>query len=237
MGTIGTALTDFWRFAVFQPIKGDPATHWRTYLIVGVLITWIVGFGRYWDDASAKLLLRSGVTSIAYALVLSAFIWLLVLGLKPQRWSYRNVLLMVTMTALPGIIYAIPVEMLMEPSAAGAANMTFLGIVAVWRMAIYFVFLKRVANLPPFALLVGWLLPPSIIVAVLGLYGMMYVIAAGMGGVRTDLDPDFASMQAVALVGMAAWIALPVLALAYIVLAVIRNRPQGSDASPDSRSA
>jgi hypothetical protein len=91
MGTIGVALMDFWRFAVFQPIKGDPAAHWRTYLVIGILITWIVGFGRYWDDESARLLVRSGVTSLAYALVLSAFIWLLVLGLKPQRWSYRNV--------------------------------------------------------------------------------------------------------------------------------------------------
>jgi hypothetical protein len=38
-------------------------------------------------------------------------------------------------------------------------------------------------------------------------------------------------MQAVALVGMAAWIALPLLALAYIVLAVIRNRRQESGVS------
>jgi hypothetical protein len=65
MGTIGVALMEFWRFAVFQPIKGDPAAHWRTYLVIGVVITWIVGFRRYWDDASAKLLVRSGVTSIA----------------------------------------------------------------------------------------------------------------------------------------------------------------------------
>jgi hypothetical protein len=44
-------------------------------------------------------------------------------------------------------------------------------------------------------------------------------------------------MQAIALVGMAAWIALPVLALAYIVLAVIRNKRQESDIPPASRSA
>jgi glucan phosphoethanolaminetransferase (alkaline phosphatase superfamily) len=101
-----------------------------------------------------------------------------------------------------------------------------LGVVAVWRMALYFVFLRRVANLPRFARLIGWLLPPSIIVAVLGLFGMMYVISAGMAGVRNDVDANLASMEAIAVLGMAAWIALPVLVPAYIILALIRNKPQ-----------
>lgn len=224
MGMIGIVLLDFVRFALFRPIKGDPATHWRTYLVTGLAITWIVGFGRYWDNAEAPPLLRSGATSIVYALVLSAFIWLLVLGLKPQRWSYRNTLLMVTMTALPGIIYAIPVEMLMNPSAAGATNMIFLAIVAGWRMALYFVFLKRVGNLPGYPLLIGWLLPPSIIVAVLGAYGMMYAISAGMAGVRDEVDPNLASMEAIAYLGLLSWVALPLLVPAYIFFAVMRNK-------------
>jgi hypothetical protein len=47
-----------------------------------------------------------------------------------------------------------------------------------------------------------------------------------MAGVRADVDANLASMQAIALLGMASWIALPVLVPAYIILALIRNKPQ-----------
>jgi hypothetical protein len=224
METLLTALRDFARFAFFQPLKGDVAKHWRTYLAIGAGLTWIVGLGRYWDNESAPLLLRSGITSLLYAVVLSGFIWLLVLGLKPERWSYRNVLLMVTMTALPGLIYAIPVEMFMDAQSASATNMIFLAIVAVWRMALYYTFLKRVSKLPAYPLLVAWLLPPAIIVAALGVYGALYAIAAGMGGVRDEADPNLASMEAIALVGLASWICLPILIPAYAFFALTRNR-------------
>ena len=131
---------------------------------------------------------------------------------------------MVMMTALPGIIYAIPVEMFLDPNTAGSVNMIFLAIVAGWRMALYFVFLKRVAKLPTYPQLIGWLLPPSIIVAVLGFYGMMYAIAAGMGGVREDADPNLATMEALAMIGLASWMALPLLIPSYIVFAVLRHK-------------
>lgn len=224
MNGIVTVLGDFLRFALFKPLQGDPSKHWRAYLLTGVAITWIVGFGRYWDDAEAPLLLRSGVTSIFYALALSGFIWLLVLGLKPDLWSYRNVLLMVMMTALPGVIYAVPVEMFLDAESAGAINMFFLAIVAAWRMALYYTFLLRVTKLPVYPRLIAWLLPPGIIVAVLGFYGAMYAIAAGMGGVRGEADPQLATMEALALLGMASWISLPLLIPAYIAFAVMRYK-------------
>lgn len=236
MGSIGVVLADFGRFALFQPLKGDPAKHWRTYLLVGFAITWIVGFGRYWDNPSAPFLLRSGVTSIFYTLTLSAFIWLLVLGLKPERWSYRNVLLMVTMTALPGIIYAIPVEMMLDANTAGAVNMILLAIVAAWRMALYFIFLKRVARLPTVPLLIGWLLPPALIVAVLGYFGMIYVISAGMGGVR-DADPNLVAMETLAVIGLISWLCLPLLVPAYIISAVLRHKRPNDEAKAMSPPA
>lgn len=224
METVIIALQDFARFAFFRPLKGDPAKHWRTYLAVGAGLTWVVGFGRYWDDENASLLLRSGTTSLLYTIVLSGFIWLSVLGLKPDRWSYRNVLLMVTMTALPGLIYAIPIEVFMDLQSAGTTNMVFLATVAAWRMALYYAFLKRVSKLPYHPLIVAWLLPPSIIVAALGVYGALYAISAGMGGVRGDVDPNLASMEAIALVGVASWLCLPILVPAYVYFAWSRNR-------------
>jgi len=234
---MAVVLRDFVRFALFQPLAGNPAQDWRAYLLVGFAITWIVGFGRYWDYAEMPLLMRSGATSIFYTLILSAFIWLIVLGLKPERWSYRNVLLMVMMTAPPGIIYAIPVEMLLPANAAGAVNMIFLAIVAGWRMALYYVFLKRVARLSSYPLLIGWLLPPSLIVAVLGLYGIMYAIAAGMGGVREEADPNLAAMEVLGILGLVSWMALPLLIPSYIVFAVLRHkRPPGTPTAKPPRA-
>ena len=224
MGSIGAVLADFARFMLFQPLKGDPARNWRAYLLVGFAITWIVGFGRYWDDPAAPLLIRSGATSIFYALALSAFIWMIVLCLRPERWSYRNVLLMVTMTAAPGLVYAIPVERFMRPDAARAANLAFLAIVATWRMALYYGFLARVAKLPPGASFVAWLLPPTIIVAVLGFFGSIDAIMRSMGGVR-DTSPSAIPGSAIILFTLVSWAALPFLVGALIALALRRRRP------------
>jgi hypothetical protein len=115
---IAAALKDFARFLVFQPLRGDVATHWRRYLLVGLAITWLVGVGRTWDNAYAPLWLRSGLPSVLYAIALAGFIWAIVAALRPGRWTYRNVLLMLTMTAAPGLIYAVPVEQFLNENTA-----------------------------------------------------------------------------------------------------------------------
>lgn len=222
---LGTILTDFGRFALFKPLKGDVRKHWLTYILVGLAITWIVGFGRTWDDPYAPLWLRSGVPSVGYATMLAAFIWTVVAALRPGHWTYRNVLLMVTMTAAPGIIYAIPVERFLDPGAARGANFIFLAIVAVWRMALYFSFLRGTARLPPIAATVAALLPPTLILAVVSAYGALEIVAGNMGG--TELPPG-ESIAASVLFFIAAlcWIALPVLVVAWLALAIMRRPRQ-----------
>ncbi len=217
-------LIDFIRFLFLQPLQGDPKKNWSAYLGVGFAITWLVGFGRTWDFDAAPLWLRSGFTSILYTFVLAALIWSVTLALKPARWSYRNVLLMVTMTAAPGLVYGIPVERFMPPEAARGVNMLLLLIVATWRMVLYYHFLRTVSSLPRGAALVAWLLPPTLIVAPLSLLGLLNAIAQNMGGVREQVDPGEISGEAIFFVAAASWIALPVLSLAFIVLAIRRNR-------------
>jgi hypothetical protein len=53
---------------------------------------------------------------------------------------------------------------------------------------------------------------------------MMYAIAAGMGGVREEADPNLATMEALAMIGLASWMALPLLIPSYIVFAVLRHK-------------
>jgi hypothetical protein len=42
--------------------------------------------------------------------VLAAILYLVVKPLRPANWTYSSVLIFVGLTALPGLLYAIPVE-------------------------------------------------------------------------------------------------------------------------------
>ncbi len=226
-------LADFLRFILFQPLQGDIAKHWKSYLAVGFVITWIVGFGRTWDFDAATLLVRTGVTSVFYTFALALLIWMIGAPLEPQRWAYRNVLLMVVMTAAPGIVYAIPVERLLAPDIARGVNMILLLFVAVWRMALFHHYLKNVAKLTGAAKLVVWLLPPTIIVAPLSAFGVLQAIASGMGGVREQAAPHGAiSEVALLLLAGASWLALPVLGITFLVTAAKTIRRRKSGAAP-----
>jgi hypothetical protein len=223
MDKLAQVFADFVRFVRFRALEGNPRGHWPLYIGVGLALTWVVGAGRYWDAPETPLLIRSGATSIVYAVVLAAFIWIVGLALRPERWTYRSVLLMVTMTSLPGILYAIPVERLMPIEIASVVNLVFLLVVATWRMLLYRHFLKTVAKLPPSETLIAWLLPPSVIVAVLSVFGLLNEVMRGMSGDRAP-DANELATSAFLYVGFAAWIALPVLIVCFVVMTLRRWR-------------
>ncbi len=229
-------LTDFIRYIFFQPLKGDISRHWRLYLFIGLLITWVVGIGRTWDYDAAPWWLRTGLPSVAYVFTLAAIIWTFTLALRPARWSYRNVLLMVAMTAPPGLIYAIPVERFLDPDSAQSANMLALLLVATWRMALFYRFLTDVAQLPKSVALIAWLLPPALIIAPISLLGLMAAVLQSMSGVREDVGSSGLSADAIALIAFVSWTALPLLIIAYIVTALKRNRTTDKSLPPPSSS-
>ena len=231
-----TVIADFLRFAFFRRIKGNVADNWIAYLAVGLAITWLVGFGRTWDFDAAPLWLRTGLPSIGYVFVLAAIIWAVVLGLRPARWSYKSVLLMVTMTAAPGVIYAAPVERILAADTARGVNMLFLLVVATWRMALYYKFLRDVALLPSHATLVAWLLPPTLVVAPLSLFGLLGAIARDMGGVRETVDPGEISGGAIMFIAAASWLLLPVLLVSFVVFVIQRNRSTPTTAAKESNT-
>jgi hypothetical protein len=229
-----TIVGDYFRFLLFKPLKGDVPKNWPIYLVIGLIITWIVGFGRTWDFDAAPFWIRSGATSVIYAFALAFLIWAIGAPLGAQRWTYRNVLLMVLMTAAPGIVYALPVERLLVPDAARGTNMLLLLIVATWRMALFRHYLGTVAQLTGWSKNVAWLLPPTIIVVPLSAFGVLQAIAAGMGGVRERAEHGAISETAILILAIASWLALPVLGITFVVLVLRRIRERRRERRAES---
>ena len=172
------------RLLFFRARQDDFDLFASNHLKFGLFCTWIVGMGRWWDDPEANILQHLGLGSIGYIFVLSLVIWLLVLPLKPRSWSYQHVLTFVSLTSLPAILYAIPVERYFSIDIAININVWFLAIVALWRVSLYFFYLFRHAGLNTFYGLIVGLLPLSAIVTSLFLLNSHKVVFNIMGGLR-----------------------------------------------------
>ncbi|MEI9911696.1 MAG: hypothetical protein WDO71_19805 [Bacteroidota bacterium] len=98
------------RLLTFQIERDEMLAFNHRHFIAGLIGTWLVGIGRYWDDPGAKLLQHLGLGSVIYIFCLAAFIWLIILPFKVEKWSYFRVLTFVGLTSFPALLYAIPVE-------------------------------------------------------------------------------------------------------------------------------
>lgn len=110
--TVGLAriAADTWRVLTFRLPSSAIVEHWQAYLGFGLVFTWLAGVGRYWDHPRADLWQYLGLGSVAYVFVLALILWALLAPLGPANWSYRNVLVFLTLTAPPAVLYAVPVE-------------------------------------------------------------------------------------------------------------------------------
>ena len=156
----------------------------RSHLLFGLVITWIVGMGRYWDDPRATLLQHLGLGSVIYIFLLSMFVWLVIWPLRPMEWSYKKVLTFVSLTSAPAILYAIPVERFLSLATARSVNAWFLAVVALWRVALLILFLKRYAQLGAFRIIVATCLPLTLIVTILTVLNLERAVFDIMGGLR-----------------------------------------------------
>jgi hypothetical protein len=214
-----TILADELRLLTFRRVSPAIRTHWKAYLAFGLFFTWLAGVGRYWDNPRAGLWQHLGLGSVVYVFVLALILWLILAPLRPQSWSYWNVLLFVTLTSPPAVLYAVPVERFMAPVAAAEMNAWFLAVVALWRVALLGVFLRRVARLDYLALLVATLLPLAIIVIALALLNLEHVLFDLMAGIRpgNESGNDVAYTVVVGLAYMS-FLSAPFLGAAYLVL-------------------
>jgi len=156
----------------------------KSHFWFGLVCTWIVGMGRYWDDPKAKLVQHLGLGSVIYIFILSMFVWVVIWPLRPKEWSYSKVLTFVSLTSLPAILYAIPVERFLSLQIARSVNAWFLAVVASWRVGLLIVFLKRYAQLGGFQIIVSTLLPLTLIVTTLTILNLERAVFDIMGGLR-----------------------------------------------------
>lgn len=224
-----TVLIDALGILIFRRPSAALALHWQPYLLIGLLATWLAGIGRYWDSPRADLWQHLGLGSLAYVFVLAFILWLVVLPLKPQRWSYRNVLIFVSLTAPPALLYAIPVERFMPLPMAQSVNAWFLAAVASWRVALLIWFLRRIAMLQWLAVLVATLLPLTLIVVSLAIFNLEHVVFNIMAGNAPDQrSGNDLAYQVVILLALLSTALAPVVIAAYGWLVYrLRRNPSG----------
>lgn len=231
---IKTLLLDEWRFLTCRSISSAVHTQWRAFLIFGLVFTWLAGIGRYWDNPRAQLWQTLGLGSLAYVFILAFLIWALLAPLQPRNWSYRNVLLFVTLTSPLALLYAIPVEKFMTHETAVSANVAFLGVVATWRVVLYVLFLRRTARMNVGGVIVGTLMPLSIIVFVLAVLNLEHVIFNLMGGLRPqDLSPNDGAYHLVVALAFLSFFLAPILLVVYLVLIVLAIRAKRYNSTKD----
>lgn len=177
----------------------------------GLIGTWIVGMGRYWDDPGAKLLQHLGLGSVIYIFLLAAFIWIILLPFKIEKWSYFNVLTFISLTSFPAIFYAIPVERFYSMSTANTMNVWFLAVVAAWRLGLLFYFLKVFTRLSMVNIVIVALMPICLIISVLTILNLHRVVFAVMGGVSEPTPHDDAYVVLVMLTGASLILIIPLI--------------------------
>ena len=183
----------------------------RRHFIAGVIGTWVVGMGRYWDDTGASLLQHLGLGSVIYIFVLAAFIWLIIKPFFVENWSYFTVVTFIGLTSFPAILYAIPVEKFVDIRTANTMNVWFLAIVALWRLLLLNYFLKRFTKLSYFNIITVTLMPICLIISTLTALNLHRVVFKLMGGLRDPNAHEDAYFILILLTGISAILLIPLL--------------------------
>lgn len=174
-----------WRLLTFRSTKKELRELGSRELCYGLAWTWLVGMGRWWDDPGASLPQHLGLGSLVYVVCLATLLWAVMAPLKPDHWSWKNVLTFVTLTSPPAILYAIPVERFTPLDTARLLNVIFLGVVATWRVALLVFYLRRLGGLSGAAVLSGALLPLTFVVAALSYLNLERAVFEVMAGLDT----------------------------------------------------
>lgn len=183
----------------------------RKHFYLGLVGTWLVGMGRYWDDTGANLMQHLGLGSVIYIFVLALFIWVILIPFKIENWSYFIVLTFIGLTSFPAIFYAIPVEKFLSIETSNTINVWFLAIVAAWRLALLYYFLKHFTKLSKGNIITVTLMPICVIISVLTMLNLHRVVFNIMGGMRNPTPHDSSYMVLMLLTGISLFLSIPLL--------------------------
>jgi hypothetical protein len=202
--------------------------HSTSLLKLGIVCTWVAGLGRYWDHPDAYWWQYLGLGSLAYVMILASIIFVLLMPFRPNSWTYKNVLLFVTLTSPPAILYAIPVEKFLSMETSASINIWFLAIVAIWRVALYVYFLRTLAKLNGIVILVASLLPITLIIVTLSLLNLEHATFEIMAGINASeqTSADGAYLTVVVL-SLGSAILLPILVITYLCIVIKKIGERG----------
>ena len=195
----------------------------RRHLVLGLLLTWLAGIGRWWEDPHAGVLQHLGVGSLVYVVVLSFFLWLIIRPLS-ARTHYLNTLTYITLTAPPAILYAIPVRSWLDLDVAQQTRLWFLAIVATWRVALWARYLIVSVGLSRPAASIATLFPLTLIVVTLSTLNLERVVFNLMGGRLEDATVNDSAYEVLFLLSLLSILLLVPLAVAYGVIALRGRR-------------
>jgi len=180
------------RLLFLKLTKEEMLNFTNKHFIAGLVGTWVVGMGRYWDDPGAKLLQHLGLGSVIYIFVLALFIWIIVKPYLVENWNYFTVLTFISLTSFPAIFYAIPVERFVTLETANTINVWFLAIVAAWRLILLYYFIDRFTRLSILDILTITFMPICVIITALTILNLHRVVFNIMGGLRNATPHDSA---------------------------------------------
>jgi len=178
------------RLLTFKTTREEMLQFNKRHFWAGLAGTWIVGMGRYWDDEKASLLQHLGLGSVIYIFLLAAFIWIIIKPFLVDNWTYFTVLTFVALTSFPAIFYAIPVERIFSLDTANTINVWFLAIVAAWRLALLFYFVRRFTRLSLGNIITVTLMPICVIISTLTILNLERAVFDIMGGTRNPTPHD-----------------------------------------------
>ena len=217
MRTLLTAI----RLLMFRSSRDELLALSQRDLVFGLFCTWLVGMGRWWEDPKASLLEHLGIASVAYVLVLAFLIWLVLWPLVPGTWSFVKVLIFVSLTSPPAILYAIPVRHGLTVQDAQNVRLWLLAVVAGWRVALLVFYLRRGAGLAGFRWILAALFPLLLIVFVLTALNLERAVFDVMGDIRaserTVNDAAYGLLELISVISILAF--LPLL-VCYLVISV-----------------
>ncbi|HAV14160.1 MAG TPA: hypothetical protein DCX06_11810 [Opitutae bacterium] len=201
-----------------EEIKGLNKWH----LIAGLIGTWFVGMGRYWDDPGAQLLQHLGLGSVIYIFVLSALLFVFIWGIGAHELSYFRLLTFISLTSFPAILYAIPVERFVDIETATTMNAWFLAIVALWRVSLLILFMRVIGPMSTMTALIAGLLPLMLIIATLTILNLNRVVFNVMAGFQEANAHNGAYEIMLIISFLSFYAALPTL-IVYILCAAYRR--------------
>ena len=213
-----------YRLLTFRNVKIDMQRLGIQYFLFALVMTWLAGVGRYWDNPRADLWQHLGLGSVIYIFVLGFLIWIIIKPLNPQHWSYKNIVVFLGLTSPTAFFYAIPVERYYALDTAAQINVWFLAMVALWRVILFFLYLKRVAKLKALEMIVAVLLPLTLIVATLTVLNLEHVVFRIMGGLlESERSANDTAYGILVFITVLSVYAFPFLLLGYLLL-IYRNR-------------